>query len=870
MLVFLMKLLTLLPNRLAKAPVWLVFMSLLVGRAGLGQLPVSKGLALQPGILYCTNETSVLLCSDDGGQHWYDPSHFAGKYRNAWLIEGRAVSGRIPLPEQPEEAGGNPPDHNPKPEVPVSTEPREVVLGVKINGHVASDFARLIEMPDGKLYAAPDLIRQWRLKVPESGGVSYGGATIYSLDKLSGLKWQVNSAEQMLGLTIAPSAFTQTVLSAFSREPVQADKTTPGLFLNHELVFSHLDRNSALAGLFEAGFFSPLGVATSRFAARDFTNAIAPVRLDTKLVREFPNLMATLTIGDSFSAINPWARQVTYGGIRWASDFSTQPAFVPIVLPNLAGQATQPSTIDIFVNGVRTSQQRVDPGPFAINNVPVLTGQGQVQMVVTDVLGQQQIITQSYISARELLRPGVNEYTYEAGILRRNFGVVSSQYGSLFLEGQHSHGFTDRFTLNGRVEASGSQQTGGIGAEFGLWPFGIIGGGVAGSRSDLGPGALGYVLVQRRARLLGISGTLQVASSTFQQLGMAQGERAPRLQAQFQVSEALGSRSSFSVGYLRQENRSFVNAIQAQKPDFSGITTAYSIRVGSRVYLTAAANLSHSFKNASSVTLGLIIPLGGRTIASANSNIQQNGAQNSTVQYTQQVPIGTGYGYRLRTDIADQNRYDAGFTYQTNNGTIDLEAAETGSQVSSRLTETGGLIMMRGQVIPSQWLNSSFAVVQVPDQSGVRVFANNQYIASTSWRGLAVLPVLAPYNKNTVRLDDQGVPLDRGIDLDEKTVIPMSRTGAFLKFKAQRMTGALFELVNEKGDPIPQGAEVTFDGVTTVYTVALRGEVFIPEVKFPARLQVRWAEQSCVATVDSNQSGEPLPRIGPVTCKEVR
>jgi outer membrane usher protein len=543
---------------------------------------------------------------------------------------------------------------------------------------------------------------------------------------------------------------------------------------------------------------------------------------------------------------------------------------VPIVLPNLTGQATQPSTVDIFVNGVRTSHQQVDPGPFAIHNVPVITGQGDVQMVVTDLLGRQQVITQSYISARELLRPGVNEYTYEAGSLRRNFGTTNAQYGSAFFEGTHRHGFTDTFTLDGRVETSGRQQTVGVGAEYGLLPFGIIGGGVAGSHSDMGPGGLAYVVLQRRARHLGYSGTLQVASSTFQQLGMITNERAPRLQAQFQVSQALGSRSSFSVGYLRQENRAFLNGAQLQKPDFSGISSSFSVRVGSRMYLTAAANLSHSFKDASSATVSLIVPLGGRSILSATSDIQQNGSQASTVEYTQQVPIGTGYGYRLRTDITDHSRVDAGVTYQTNNGTIELESSEDKWKVNSRFTETGSLIMMNGHILPSQWLNNSFAIVEVPDTPGVKVFANNQYIAKTSWRGLAVLPVLAPYNKNTVRLDDQGVPISLGIDFDEKTVVPMSRSGVFLKFKAAQVTGALFQLVTEKNEPIPLGAEVTIDGSSTVYSVALRGEAFIPEVTFPAHLRIRWADQSCEATVESSKTNEPLPKIGPVVCKGSR
>ena len=839
----------------------------LVLPACFSQTAPGKRHALEPGTLYCTNDSSGLMCSDDGGQSWYESSHFVGKNGKSAAGDGLAFC-KTTLPAYTP-APSEPPFEFTRPIHPQSAA-RDMIFEIKINGRPASEFAHVVQMDDGKLYASADLFHQWRLPVPEFGGRRYGGETVYRLDRLDGVTWQINPTEQILNLTAAPSSFTQTLISAQTRPQVNAEEPAPGLFFNHQLVFSHLDRTSGLAGLFEPGFFSPLGVATSRFAARDFTTAAAPIRLDTKLVREFPSRMATLTVGDSFSSINPWARQVTYGGIRWASDFSTQPAFVPIVLPNLAGQAAQPSTVDIFVNGVRTSQTHVDPGPFAINSVPVITGQGEVQMVVTDVLGRQQIITQPYISARELLRPGVNEYTYEAGILRRNFGVVSSQYGSLFLDGQHRHGFTDRFTLDGRIEASGKEQTGSIGAEYGLLPLGTIGGGVAGSESALGPGALGYLLLQRRARLLGISASVQVASSTFQQLGMAPGERAPKVQAQLQLSESLGRRSSFSVGYLRQQNRSFLSATQPQKPDFAGITSAYTLRVGSRVYLSAAANLSQSFKNASSATLSLIIPLGGRTIASATSNIREDGTHTSTIQYTQQPPIGTGFGYRVRTDVADQNRYDAGLTYQSNSGALDVEASEIHSQVSSRITETGSVVMMHGQFVPAPWLNSSFAVVQVPDSSGVRVFANNQYIASTSRRGLVVLPVLAPYNRNTVRLDDQGVPLDVGVDLDEKTVVPRSRTGVFLKFNTTHVAGALFALVTEKGDPIPAGAEVTVEGADTVYTVALRGEVYIPDVSFPARLRVRWTGQSCVANIENNESREPLPKIGPVTCKVVR
>jgi outer membrane usher protein len=744
---------------------------------------------------------------------------------------------------------------------------RDVMLAVQVNGRQVSDFAHMIQLGDNQFYVSPDLLRQWRLNLPEADAWSVGGQAVYRLDEISGAKVDLNPHDQELSLNVPTSAFATSQLDAAARQPLQAMAPSPGLFLNHQLEYTYSAQKSIEAGLFEAGFFSRLGVLTSRFADSDFASS-APIRLDTELTREFPERMAALTLGDALSSSGTWARQVNYAGVRWASDFSTQPYFVPMVLPSLSGSAAEPSTVDIYVNGLRMYRQQVDAGPFAMQNIPVITGEGQVQMVVTDVLGRQQVITQSYMNTPQLLRRNVNEYTFEAGSLRRDFGTTSDDYGSGFFAGSERHGFSKTLTVDGRVEATAQQQTVGTGADYGWFPVGVISGEFAVSHSGMGAGGLAYVSFQHSARALGFSGTVQVASSTFQQLGMMAGERAPKLQAQFQVSHAMGKRGSVSVGYLRQENRPFVDLTQPSKQDFSGISTSFSYRMGSRMYLTMGTNLSNSFQNASSATLSLVVPLGPHNMMLATSNVQQDGTQSSTAEYIKQLPVGNGYGYNLRTDVNDHAREDADITAQSNNGRYELETTQQqGSGISSRFTETGSLVFIHHEFVPSQWLNNSFAVVEVPDTPGVKVYTNNQYIASTSYRGLAVVPTLVPYNRNIIRLDDDGVPVNLGIDFTDKTIVPMSRSGVFLKFDAIPATGALFQLETEDGKPLPLDAEVTINANRTVYTVALRGEVFVSEVSFPAHLHARWGTQHCEAVVNSGPENKPLPRIGPVLCK---
>jgi outer membrane usher protein FimD/PapC len=231
---------------------------------------VLASTAQRPGVLYCTADSGPLLCSDDAGQTWHDPAVFHGKYKKAWLLSQGSRTTAVPVQTEVK------PSKKPDAIVPPPG-PHELVLAVQINGKQSSDFARLLQMEDGKLYAPAELITQWRLQVPAGNTVTLGNQTYYSLDALNGVRWQINNAEQILALTVPASSFTPTVLNAHYGDIPEAERPSPGLFLNHQLVYSHLDRTSAMAGLFEGGFFSPLGVLTSRFVNTDFTSAIKPI-----------------------------------------------------------------------------------------------------------------------------------------------------------------------------------------------------------------------------------------------------------------------------------------------------------------------------------------------------------------------------------------------------------------------------------------------------------------------------------------------------------------------------------------------------------------------------------------------------------------
>jgi outer membrane usher protein len=353
---------------------------------------------------------------------------------------------------------------------------KENLLTVRVNGVEVSDGEVILELEPGRLFVPASVFRSGRLRLPPQPPthVSASGLDYYPLDAIAGVRYVIDQETQTLDITAPASALAGTMLDGANFTRTTAMRPDPGVFLNHDFELLQNNGRQTLTGLVEGGFFTRLGVLTTQYAGPDLTNSFRPLRLSTQFFRDFPESMTTLIIGDSFSAVSPWARTVAYAGVSWGTKFATQPGFLPTPLPAISGQASQPSTVDVYVDNVKRMSQPVAPGPFAIQNVPVISGQGQISMVVTDILGRQQVITESYIQSSTLLRPGVSNFTYEAGTIRLNYGLRSNEYSSGFAAGTHRQGITDSLTLEGRMEIQPYVETVGLGAVYALRRVGVV------------------------------------------------------------------------------------------------------------------------------------------------------------------------------------------------------------------------------------------------------------------------------------------------------------------------------------------------------------------------------------------------------------
>lgn len=736
----------------------------------------------------------------------------------------------------------------------------ELLLDVRINGVDTGVCEHVLRLGDGRLAATAQAFRRWRIHLPMAKPIAYQEEEYFPLDAVEGLSYHVDAAAQVLMIEGRPEAFLSSAISGTTGALVQPAPSSPGGFFNYDLSSLISQGNADSSALLELGVFNRLGVGTGTFLWRDFGEQTGLTRLETTWTQDRPDAMRRLRFGDAIGRAGAWGRSVRFGGVQWGTSFDTQPGFIPFPLPGTTGEAVLPSTVDVYVNNALRLSREVPSGPFGITNVPVVTGQGEVRLVVTDLLGRQQVITQPYYASPNLLRAGLADYTYEIGFVREDFGLADNEYGRFLGTATHRLGITDRLTRELRAEILADRQTAGLTGVY-LWPaFGVGNASVALSRSASGGGGLIALGVQRQTRALSFSLQGQFNSREFAQLGLDDSARR-RQTLSASIGFSPGGRDALSLSYLRQTFW--------EQTGHRVLTVGYSRNLGSGFHLSIFG--LHSVSDSTTRSIGVTVtrPLGPRTSASAGFT-QQTAGDSATAQIQQNLPAGPGFGYRLLTETGPNARSQASGSWQTDVGTYTAEASEFGGATSYRLGASGGLAFLGGGIFPSRRINDSFAVARTGGYPDVRVYAENQFVARTDSRGLAMIPRLLPYQANSVSIEQADLPLDARVDTLRLQVTPYLRSGALADFPVGPSRGGTVTIRLADGAYVPPGAVVRIVGRAEEYPVAYRGEAYLTGLAETNDLLVSWNGQECRLRVGWPKDAGPLPNLGTFVCDGIR
>jgi outer membrane usher protein len=743
------------------------------------------------------------------------------------------------------------------------------LLGVAINGLDQSANAMFL-MKSGILYIGAEDLRAWRVRRPAAGGTTYDGAAYFPVTVLGGATVSIDQQTQTARFTLPAELFESTSISAHHSDIAEPTGGGFSAFVNYDFALQRDSTGIGLGGVLESGMSNDWGLLFNSAADTSSPSKQRTVRLDTYYLRDDPQGLTRLIVGDSITRGADWSRPARFGGVQFGTDFGLQPNFLSYPTPDFSGRAILPSTVEAFANGVLRYQGAVDQGPFSLNQVPVVTGGGTLQMVVRDQLGgERTIMTPYYVSSR-LMKEGLSDYSFEAGAERQDFDLRSFGYRAPFAAGTYRYGLSSSTTVESHAEFSGYSQTAGAGLAW-VWPaLGEFAMSAAGSRSGTGTGGLGKISFARIERWVSLSASYTRATDRFEQLGIDRPADRILSETQATAGLSLGDYGSINATYgaLRYGDASHIAVESAN----------YTVSLFGRAYLDAFILSSRSngvpelgstvHGRSTTVGFSLTIPFGGRSSASTRA-YSQDRRLTENAEWNLQPPTDSGIGYRLSASRGGSHQDVGDLIWRSGFGEFAGEVGQSNGALAERVTASGGIGYIVGKVFASRRIEDGFGAVSVPGYPNVTIYQDNRPIAQTDADGDAVIPTLRAYQANRISIETNNLPIDAKIDTDALRVVPRYRGGVVARFPVTASSGASLVLVKPDGALLPPGVPIKVGDRAEAAFTGYDGAVFLIGVAGGETLTANWAGGNCTAILPPILSKDKLPELGRIICRPV-
>jgi outer membrane usher protein len=732
----------------------------------------------------------------------------------------------------------------------------DLYLQVVLNGNDTRQIAHFVH--EGEHFrASAETLRKLGFRLPADAPQTL------ELDSLPGVTVHYDEAAQKLDIT-APFEMLNVSAAVLNthRNRVPQPQASPGLLVNYDLYGIRDDQgNSALSAFTELRAFNEWGVLSSTALsrvndARGTDTQTDSVRLDTTFSHSFVDSAVTLRLGDIISGSLDWSRATRMGGFQLQRNFALQPDLVTFPIPAFYGQAALPSTVELYINGMKQYSGQVPAGPFQLNTVPIINGNGQAQVVITDAMGRQTSLAFPFYTAGQLLRGGLSDY------VRKDYGVSSFSYGGdPAASGVYRYGVSDWLTLEGHVEATSGLANGGIGAVVGLGGAGVLNAAYASSHDRGASGSqaeLGYNWRNERFNLsldtLRTFGDYRDVASRY---SLPPPQRSDRALAGF----TMGQLGSLGVSYI---------ALQYPNQPRSRYVSAYYFKsLGNRASLDLSINQNlddHSDRN---LFLGVSLALDHNVSVGIAAQHDRNGTL-FTADASQPVNPDGGFGWRVRAQTGeDENGGQAEIGYRGQAGEITAGVQNFAGANYGYADLSGALVFMDRQFFFARRIDDAFAVVSTSGVAGVPVKLENRPIGVTNSGGDLLVTPLNAYQRNKLSIDPMHLPADVNIGRVDAQVVPSDRAGTLVKFGIEPIRAASIVLHDEAGNPVEVGSEVTLEGnKTPAMIVGYDGIVYLEGLHEHNVLEVQTSHGICTTRFDYRPRGQTIPVIGPLVCRE--
>ena len=533
-----------------------------------------------------------------------------------------------------------------------------LLLDVLLNGHSIGKIGEFT-LYRGKLMARPEELRDLGIRVP--GALALGPGGLIALSDLAGITATLDLKKQELHITAANDRLVPMLLQPDGGERQDGRRVIQsgtGVTLNYDAVSSFSGGQAGATTSFDLRGFSPRGIVSSDWLTFAGANSGAGrgsvIRLDSAYTFADVNTMRRYSLGDFITGGLAWTRPIHLEGVQIRSDFSMRPDLVTFPLPSVTGSAAVPSAVTILADGNAVVSNQVGAGPFEIPQLPVISGAGTISMTVTNALGQQVTVSQPFYASTALLAPGLQTFAAESGLVRRNWGSASSDYGKIAGMAIYRRGLSPKFTIEGSVEGTPGAFLAGAGGVLQIGTLGVVNFSAATSNGSGRHGAQFSAGAQRIGRTFSLGASTIMANRDFRDVAAMNQSGVLRKQVSAFTSLSLRRFGTVGLAYAGVDLDASPDSIQsgASLGQHSHVVSAnYSLQIGrASLYVSEYRNLDD--KGTGGLQAGLTIPLGHRRSADV-SGTSDGTAQ---LQVQQSASIIGDWGYQAYVSAGSSDR----------------------------------------------------------------------------------------------------------------------------------------------------------------------------------------------------------------------
>jgi outer membrane usher protein len=757
---------------------------------------------------------------------------------------------------------------------------RPLQLDILINGDKTGLLGSFLQLPNGNIAARRSELVEAGVKVPGSGQPE----DIVVLDELLGEKFKYDEPGQSISFDLTDNQRVARAFDAMVSSPQIPVSTSWGSVLNYTLFGSEtsgLDpRKATFSGAsasLEARVFSPYGaLSQTGIVGTTTTRDMTMLRLETSFAYSHPESLVTYRAGDSISGALAWTRSIRFGGIQAQRNFAMRSDLITAPLPSFSGSAAVPSTLDVYLNNSKTYTQEVPPGPFQVNNLPLISG-GEARLVLRDAAGREVETTLPFYTSPQLLREDLTYFSVETGYPRIHYGTESNDYvAKEFASMSVRHGLYDWLTLEGHAEEVAGLYNGGAGLLARTGNFGILSAAASGSWYR-GQGGL-QTFLSFETRIWDVSFSAS-STRTFKNYNDVASVTAPVIDVlaayNIPVSTASGPAKAIdrvTAGFRLPDysslGLSFVHLQPASGAASNLLSAAWSRAAfaQSQVFVTAFADVSN--RRNYGAFAGISIPIGSSSSLSSGATSSKSGTS-FTTDASRPLASQTGsYGWRVRDSEGAVASRSAAASYRSSVATVQAGVEQSKGTAIRGVAEVDGAVAAMGNgVFFTNRIDDSFAVVDA-GTPGVPVLYENRPIGETNSSGKLLVPNLRAYGTNKISIDPKALGVNDEIETTESVVAPADRSGILVSFKTKtNVQAAVVILVGANGKALAVGSKGKLDGGGDAdFVVGYDGRAFIKNLKGANAVTVSLEKGECHASFDYAAVSDHQVLVGPVSC----